>query len=118
MLLCAQGRKDSVLSLHDLKSDLFVALRKLGPRNKVLIVPPDFTRVHSRAGLLSRLAWEYYETRVTDVLPAVGTHVSMTDEEIDKMFGRLPRELFRTQAGDYLVDRSDQPTGIDLQPAG
>jgi nickel-dependent lactate racemase len=83
------------LSPGELKAKLFEALDKLGPRRKVLIVPPDFTRFHSMAGMLTEMAWEYYGNAVTDILPALGTHTPMTDREIRAMFGKVPRSLFR-----------------------
>jgi nickel-dependent lactate racemase len=67
----------------------------LGERRKVLALPPDITRHHSRAGELTQYAWQYYGQRLTDVLPALGTHVPMTDAEIGVMFGEMPRDLFR-----------------------
>ncbi|KUF95763.1 hypothetical protein AM588_10006858 [Phytophthora nicotianae] len=62
---------------------------------KAVIVPPDFTRFHSKSGVLSQYAYEYLQDKVTDVLPALGTHDAMTDEEISKMFGDIPKNLFR-----------------------
>ena len=61
----------------------------------MIAVPPDFTRFHSKAGELTEYAWEYYGDRLVDVLPALGTHKTMTDAEIATMFGVTPRELFR-----------------------
>jgi nickel-dependent lactate racemase len=61
----------------------------------VLAVPPDITRYHSKAGLLTEYAWEYYGERLRDVLPALGTHAAMTRREIARMFGAVPHELFR-----------------------
>jgi len=89
------GSETASLSCDDLKKGLFQALDALGPRRKVVVVPPDFTRFHSRAGALTRYAWEYYGKRLTDVLPAIGTHAPMTVAEIETMFGDLPGELFR-----------------------
>jgi len=70
-------------------------LDAMGARQKVLSLPPDITRCHSRAGELTRLAWEYYGDRLTDVLPAIGTHTPMTASEIRTMFGDVPAGLFR-----------------------
>ncbi|MCX6625269.1 MAG: lactate racemase domain-containing protein [Acidobacteria bacterium] len=64
-------------------------------RRKVLALPPDFTRYHSQAGELTRMAWQYYQDRLTDVLPALGTHTPMTAGEIGNMFGDMPQSLFR-----------------------
>ena len=71
------------------------ALDRLGERHKVLAVPPDYTRLPSKAGELTRFSWEYYGERLTDSLPALGTHTPMTDRQITHMFGDIPRSLFR-----------------------
>jgi len=96
MLLFADGSETAVMSDEDLRNGLCAALDKLTPRRKVLLVPPDHTRIHSGAGKLAVAAWRYYGTRVTDVLPALGTHEPMTPAQIATMFGDLPIELFRT----------------------
>ncbi len=83
------------MSAEEIRAGLFEALGKLGERKRVLAVPPDFTRFHSKAGELTEMAWEFYGDRLVDVLPALGTHTAMTDEQIATMFGETPRELFR-----------------------
>jgi len=96
MALYAQkGSVDSELSAQDLQNVFFEALDKLGSRNKVLVIPPDYTRYHSFAGQLTNLAYRYYGNQLTDVLPALGTHSPMSDGQIDKMFGDVPKNLFR-----------------------
>jgi nickel-dependent lactate racemase len=45
---------------------------------------------------LTELVYQYYGNTLTDVLPAIGTHYPMTDEEIESMFGSVPKRLFRT----------------------
>ena len=70
-LYCAVGSIDTDLSAEELKSLLAESLAKLGERNSVLAVPPDQSREHSRAGLLTRYAWEYYGDRLKAVLPAL-----------------------------------------------
>ncbi len=95
MLLYQRGNTNENLSLDDMRAGLSEALDKLGPRHKVLAIPPDITRFYSQAGPLTRLAWEYYGSGLTDVLPALGTHCAMTEDEIERMFGPLPRDLFR-----------------------
>lgn len=95
MLYYSAGSEQTRLDDNDLKQGLFDALDKLGPRRRVLVVPPDFTRLHSRAGELTRYAVEYYGSAVTDILPAIGTHAEMSDGEIRDMFGDVPAGLFR-----------------------
>ena len=94
-LLFAAGSPTTELSPADYRAGLYEALTKLGERKKVLAVPPDFTRFHSKAGELTEMAWEFYGERLTDVLPALGTHTAMADAQIATMFGKTPRELFR-----------------------
>jgi nickel-dependent lactate racemase len=94
-LLFAAGSPTTEMSAAAVKAGLFEALGKLGERKRVLAVPPDFTRLHSKAGLLTELAWEYYGAALTDVLPALGTHKAMTENEIASMYGATPRALFR-----------------------
>jgi len=88
-------REGDSLSSQDLQEGLYAALKKLGPRKKVLAVPPDITRFHSRAGEITNLVWKYYGDKLTDILPATGTHYPMTDKEIAGMFSDTPRGLFR-----------------------
>jgi nickel-dependent lactate racemase len=92
-LYCAIGGIDSDL-LPQLQELLAESLAKLGERNRVLIVPPDHSRLHSRAGDLTRYAWEYYGDRLQAVLPALGTHAPMRPEQITRMFGAMPQQLF------------------------
>ena len=83
------------LDLDQVKQGFLEALKKLGDRKKILIVPPDFTRFHSFAGELTSYAWEYYGGKITDILPALGTHVPMTEPELVKMYPGVPLDLFR-----------------------
>jgi nickel-dependent lactate racemase len=94
-LYCAHGTAESELSLQQLHDLLVESLAKLGKRNRVLVVPPDQSRVHSRAGDLTRYAWEYYGDQLQAVLPALGTHAAMLPEQIARMFGAIPTQLFR-----------------------
>src|SRR5580692_8820469 len=93
-LYCAQGGPDRELSSSELRDFLSAALEKLGRRRKVLAVPPDQTRTASRAGELTRYAWEYYREGLSAVLPALGTHKAMSAEQIAGMFGNVPPGLF------------------------
>ena len=49
MLYFERGSVTEKLSLDDLRTGLYQALDKLGARQRVLIIPPDFTRFHSHA---------------------------------------------------------------------
>jgi nickel-dependent lactate racemase len=94
-LYCATGGVDVDLSLDQLHDLLVESLAKLGDRKHVLVVPPDQSRIHSRAGDLTRYAWEFYGDKLQAVLPALGTHAAMQPEQISRMFGEMPQKLFR-----------------------
>jgi nickel-dependent lactate racemase len=95
MIYFKSGSESTVLSSMDMESGLHSALEKLGPRKKVLVVPPDFTRIHSRAGELTSMVYKYYKTALKDILPALGTHAPMSDHEMEEMFKGVPKDLFR-----------------------
>ena len=72
MLYYKRGNENENLIADDLQQGLYEALDKIGKKKKVLAVPPDITRVYSRAGQLTEMAWEYYGQTLTDILPALG----------------------------------------------
>jgi nickel-dependent lactate racemase len=93
-LYCGQGGPDRELTSDELR-DLFLgALEKVGKRSKVLAIPPDHTRVASRAGELTRHAWKYYGPGFCAILPALGTHRAMSSDQLLSMFGEIPSALF------------------------
>lgn len=95
MLYYSIGSTDHELTADDLRAGLYEALDKMGHKNKVLAIPPDYTRLPSRAGELTEMTWQYFGGRLTDVLPALGTHTPMTDAQIAHMFGSMPGLLIR-----------------------
>jgi nickel-dependent lactate racemase len=95
MIYFGAGSENSVLGPEDLKNGLYTALQKLGKRNKVLAIPPDFTRYHSGAGDLTVNIFNYYREKLKDILPSLGTHSAMTSSDKEKMFPGIPDKLFR-----------------------
>jgi len=91
----AQGSPATELSDEQLREALFDTFRGLGDRQRVLALPPDFTRFNSRAGQLTCMAFEFFGEWLTDVMPALGTHVPMPDRQLEKMFPGVPKSLFR-----------------------
>lgn len=65
---------------------------------KVLIIPPDFTRFHSNAGFITNVYYHVLRERgcQVDILPALGTHEPVTEEQAKVMFGDIPYALFQT----------------------
>ncbi len=91
----ALGSPTTDLGRDDLRGALFSTLEKLGPRRKVLALPPDFTRANSMAGPLTCLIYEYFGDRLSDVMPALGTHAPLADWQLQRMFPTVPRGLIR-----------------------
>ncbi len=62
----------------------------------VLLIPPDFTRYHSNAGLITNLYYHMLTEKgcEVDILPALGTHVPITQAQARVMFGDIPYETF------------------------
>jgi nickel-dependent lactate racemase len=96
MIYFQSGSETTVIGRNDLEYGLYSALVKLGKREKVLVVPPDFTRFHSRAGDITILIYNYYKDKLKDILPALGTHAPMSDEQLEEMYRGVPKDLFRT----------------------
>ncbi|MGI8770781.1 MAG: lactate racemase domain-containing protein [Acidobacteriaceae bacterium] len=94
-LYVSVGNPGTALSSAQLQELLTSALVQLGERRRVLAVPPDQTRIYSRAGELTRFTHAFYGGRLKAVLPALGTHSAMQPAQITRMFGDLPQSLFR-----------------------
>ena len=104
-LFCAIGSETSNLTEQVVHNQLSSFLDILGDRDDVLLLPPDFTRFHSQAGMVTRILCDLYSARTQQhdsgspsatrrqlspnitILPALGTHAPMTEDEIRKMFG-------------------------------
>ena len=95
MIYFATGSPDSDLKKKDLSEAIAAALSHFSDRKSFLIIPPDITRAHSGAGLITELLWQQFEDKVMDILPALGTHMPMEGSEISKMYGNVPKSLFR-----------------------
>ncbi|MCL2276455.1 MAG: lactate racemase domain-containing protein [Treponema sp.] len=99
----ARGAADLDLTdeeLNDLFSDaLSKALDDLNNSGSVIILPPDITRFHSKAGFFTdaasrALSKNSCKNQLGAVLPALGTHMAMTDAELDRMFPGTPKNKF------------------------
>jgi len=71
--------------------ELYAALKKsLDGLNlkKVLLIPPDYTRMYSGAGKITAAYWNLLSgVCEVDILPALGTHEPVTREECRAFFG-------------------------------
>ncbi|MGA3051115.1 MAG: lactate racemase domain-containing protein [Chitinispirillaceae bacterium] len=98
MIFWENSAEKRFLSDDLMRQGIYAALDKFSARKKILIVPPDITRLHSGAGELTRYAYEHDPAAVRAILPALGTHAPMTGQEISLMFGDLPKTLFHAHA--------------------
>jgi nickel-dependent lactate racemase len=77
------------------------ARRRICARPKrVLLLPPDITRMHSGAGRLTEILYKLLcDEAEVHVIPTLGQHVPHTPEENRQMFGTIPNE--RIHAHDW-----------------
>lgn len=87
----AVGGEDTVIDRAALEAHLDTLINRLitAPGVKrLLIIPPDITRLNSRAGEITAYLWDKLHTSVhIDILPALGTHKPMTEAQCRKLFG-------------------------------
>ena len=119
-----QGITD--IQKHDFVENLID--RYDGQPSRVLIIPPDFTRYHSNAGKLTEILYNHLrdKSEIT-ILPALGTHAPLTQEEIQVMFGKIPKTKFLvhnwrsdvvnlgTIPSDFVEDISEQKLNYTIQ---
>ncbi|MDR0455598.1 MAG: lactate racemase domain-containing protein [Treponema sp.] len=97
------NRGGAALDISDSEIDalfaqsLAQACAEAGPVSSALMLPPDITRFHSRAGFLTGIAYRELTKAgiAVTVLPALGTHIPLTAAERERMFPGLPESLFR-----------------------
>jgi nickel-dependent lactate racemase len=88
--------------LHSLMEQAVAeARRRLTTKPKrVLLLPPDITRMHSGAGKLTEIFYNLLKDEAEiHVIPTLGQHVPHTREENRQMFGSIPNE--RIHAHDW-----------------
>lgn len=86
------------------------------PLRRVLLLPPDHTRLNSGAGPLTRLLYHRLApgTQV-DILPAIGTHNPMEPADLDLMFGpTIPRDRFLVHDWRHRIRRVGEIPGERL----
>jgi nickel-dependent lactate racemase len=69
---------------------------------RVLLLPPDLTRMHSGAGRVTETIYNALATTCeVHVIPTLGQHVPHTEEENRRMFGSIPNN--KIHAHDWLA---------------
>ena len=95
MELFYRANSEAGLAREEICAALSRSLEGKHPK-KALLIPPDYTRYHSNAGLIANTYYHLLTERgcSVDVLPALGTHVPVTEEEAADMFGDIPYDRF------------------------
>jgi nickel-dependent lactate racemase len=92
-----RGSTADSLSTADKRAALVQALERIGKSpQRVLILPPDHTRLNSSAGEVTALLYEILSPAAcVDITPTLGTHTPMTPAQLRMMFGdSIPLERF------------------------
>ena len=95
MMYAERGAEDLVIGRQELDGLVAQALGHVSKAQRVVAIPPDITRAHSQAGLITDLVHARLGSRLAAVLPALGTHAPMTAAEIATMYPGTPPGLFR-----------------------
>jgi nickel-dependent lactate racemase len=88
------GGTDKIVDSNKKKDLLAEVLQKI-KYSKVLVLPPDITRLHSGAGEITKMLYDMIgKDKTFHIMPAIGTHEALTDDHIRMMYPDIPRELF------------------------
>ena len=93
-----KGAPDCAISDEELRTLVHQTIEKSGKTpKKMLLLPPDHTRLNSRAGRITEMIYEDYHGQCEiDIMPALGTHSPMTDAQLEMMFGKaIPKSVFK-----------------------
>ncbi len=94
-LYFAEGSPSTVISPGRTSELITEMLRQLPPLRRVLLIPPDYTRVDSAAGPITVELYRQLASRAhVAILPALGTHDPLPTSKRDAMFPGIPAELF------------------------
>jgi nickel-dependent lactate racemase len=109
------------------------AEKSSNPWKKVLVLPPDHTRLNSQAGPITAMIYGKLtaEGVQVDILPTLGTHNPMTEKQLRMMYGdTIPLDAFKVHdwrngvvrkgeiPGEMLAELSggkvDYPVGVEV----
>jgi nickel-dependent lactate racemase len=83
---------------NDLRELVSQVLQQAGELKRVLVLPPDHTRLNSMAGPITAVIYEKLTADgvQVDILPTLGTHNPMTEAQLRMMFGEsIPLDAFK-----------------------
>lgn len=87
------------ISRDELRALVFQTLENQPvPLRRVLVLPPDHTRLNSQAGPITAIIYELLTAKgvKVDIFPTLGTHNAMTEKQLRMMFGdTIPLDAFK-----------------------
>ena len=98
MMYVQKGGTDIAVSDAELQSMTLEAIKASGKTiRRMLLIPPDHTRLNSRAGRITEIIYAHYADQChIDIMPALGTHSPMGDAQLEMMFGKdIPKSAFK-----------------------
>jgi nickel-dependent lactate racemase len=94
-LYVAEGSPRARISNERVAELVADMLGAMGPLRRVLLIPPDYTRVDSAAGpITTELYRQLSPSADVALLPALGTHDPLPDDKRERMFPGIPRSAF------------------------
>ena len=116
------AEEGSVISDEEIAKLLEQALRdwesRRGAVKNALVIPPDFTRFHSNAGFITQVFYRLLTAKGAnvDVLPALGTHVPVSESQWKTMFGDIPYEKMLVHNWRTDVVRLGEVPAAEVEP--
>jgi nickel-dependent lactate racemase len=92
-----EGGTDVIIGSDTKRELLAEALRRMAKPEptKILVIPPDITRLHSGAGELTCMLYEMLgKDKELHIMPAIGTHAPLSEAQMDVMYSGIPHDLF------------------------
>lgn len=85
--------------------------------SRLLILPPDHSRLYSQAGFITSWLWGRLADMIhVDVMPALGTHVPMTPDQFQLMFGQeIPFERILHHRWREDIDRLGEIDATEIE---
>jgi nickel-dependent lactate racemase len=91
-----EGSPETIIDTARMEELLDSMLESLGPLHRVLLLPPDITRLHSGSGEIAAILYQRLAPKAdVTIMPAAGTHLPMSPAELDLMFPGMPHDRFR-----------------------
>ncbi|MEA4811678.1 MAG: lactate racemase domain-containing protein [Anaerolineaceae bacterium] len=91
-----QSEAPGGLSSHAMEQLIIKSQGNMQHLRKVLVIPPDHTRLNAYAGQLTAMLLKLLPANCrVDILPALGTHTPMGPHELNLAFPGLDHALFR-----------------------